>query len=220
MCAAIRILIAEDHPVVAEGYANLLKDTEDFHVVGIASTVQEVYYQLKFQKVDILLLDLILPSLSRTEYSQVVSGYEILDFMSEKGIATRAIILSTHEEPSFIVKAQKKGAMGYLSKKADKAEIREAIRKVYHERKEYIQKNLLSRILIVENPNGIVLTHRERSILRDIAEGLTSKQIAEKQHLAHDTIRDYRDTLIRKFGARNSVNLVKIAGENGYLIEK
>jgi len=218
MRGAIRILIAEDQPVVAEAYANLLKGTEDFLVVGIAGTAQEVYYQLKFQKIDILLLDLILPNLNKNDYSQP-SGYDILDFIREKNMDVRSIILSTHEEPSFIVKARKKGAMGYLSKRTEKWELSEAIKKVEYERKEYIQKHLLSRIPVVENPDGIVLTKRERSILNDISEGLTSKQIAEKQHLAHDTVRDYRDSLIKKFGARNSVNLVKIAGENGYLVQ-
>ncbi len=216
MNQGIRILIAEDHPVVAEGYADLLKDSEDFNVLGIANTMQEVYYQLKFQKIDILLLDLVLPNNSKTEYSQV-AGYEILDFIKKNDINVRSIILSSHEEPSFIVKAQSKGAMGYLSKKADKMELREAIRTVEYDRREYIQKNLLATIIRQENPDGITLTQRERCILRHISEGLTSRQIADKLCLANDTIRDYRDSLIKKFGAKNSVNLIKIAAENGYL---
>lgn len=216
MNQGIRILIAEDHPVVAEGYAELLKDSEDFNVLGIANTMQEVYYQLKFQKIDILLLDLVLPNNSKTEYSQV-AGYEILDFIKKNDINVRSIILSSHEEPSFIVKAQSKGAMGYLSKKADKMELREAIRTVEYDRREYIQKNLLATIIRQENPDGITLTQRERCILRHISEGLTSRQIADKLCLANDTIRDYRESLIKKFGAKNSVNLIKIAAENGYL---
>lgn len=218
MNQVIRILIAEDHPVVAEGYADLLKDSEDFNVLGIANTMQEVYYQLKFQKIDILLLDLVLPNNSKTEYSQV-AGYEILDFIKKNDINVRSIILSSHEEPSFIVKAQSKGAMGYLSKKADKLELREAIRTVEYDRREYIQKNLLATIIRQENPDGITLTQRERCILRHISEGLTSRQIADKLCLANDTIRDYRESLIKKFGAKNSVNLIKIAAENGYLTQ-
>lgn len=216
MNQAVRILIAEDHPVVAQGYAELLKDSEDFNVLGIANTMQEVYHQLKFQKIDILLLDLVLPNNSKTEYSQV-AGYEILDFIRVNQIDVQSIILSSHEEPSFIIKAQAKGAMGYLSKKADKMELREAIRSVEYDKKEYIQKNLLSKIIKRANADGITLTQKERSILGHISEGLTSKQIAEKLSLANDTIRDYRESLIKKFGAKNSVNLIKIAAENGYL---
>ncbi|MFD1817946.1 response regulator transcription factor [Pseudarcicella hirudinis] len=218
MNQAIKILIAEDHPVVAEGYANLLKDSADFHTVGIAGTAQEVYHYLKTQKIDVLLLDLVLPNIRLHEYSQL-AGYDILDFIKTNNIDVRVIVLSSHEEPSFIVKAQSKGAMGYLSKKVDRFEIREAIRRVELEKKEYIQKHLLSQIIDNTNTDGITLTQRERSILIYISEGLTSKQIADKLSLANDTIRDYREGLIKKFGAKNSVNLVKIASENGYLIQ-
>ncbi|MFC0182196.1 response regulator [Pseudarcicella hirudinis] len=82
MNQAIKILIAEDHPVVAEGYANLLKDSADFHTVGIAGTAQEVYHYLKTQKIDVLLLDLVLPNIRLHEYSQL-AGYDILDFIKQ-----------------------------------------------------------------------------------------------------------------------------------------
>ncbi len=214
----IKILIAEDHAVVAEGYENLLKDSSDFHTLGIAYTAQEVYHKLKYQKIDILLLDLVLPNVSINEYSQL-AGYDILDFIKNNTIEVSVIVISSHEEPSFVMKAISKGAMGYLSKKLDKIELREAIRCVANEGKQYIQKNLLTNINITPNADGIALTQRERNILLHIAEGLTSKQIADKLCLANDTIRDYRDGLIKKFGAKNSVNLIKIAAENGYLIQ-
>lgn len=218
MNEVIKVLIAEDHPVVAEGYANLLKNSEDFKVVGIASTAQEVYFQLKFQKIDILLLDLSLPNRSKTEISRFV-GFEILDFIKENKIDVRSIILSSREEPSFITKARAKGAMGYLCKKMEMYELREAIKRVEYEKKEYIHKSLLSRIIPIDNQDCINLTQRERTILGYIADGLTSKEIANKLNLANDTIRDYRDGLIKKFGAKNSVNLVRIAVESGYLNE-
>lgn len=216
MNESIKILIAEDHPVVAESYANLLSDSDDFKVLGIARTAQEVYHRLSFQKIDILLLDLSLPNRSTSEYSQIV-GFEILDFIKENKIDVRSIILSTHEEASYIQKARSKGAMGYLCKKVEMFELIEAIRQVQHQRKEYIHKNLLSKIILVENSDGINLTQRERTILGYISDGLTSREIADKLNLANDTIRDYRDGLVKKFGAKNSVNLIKIAAENGYL---
>jgi DNA-binding NarL/FixJ family response regulator len=213
----IKILIAEDHAVVAEGYENLLKDSEDFHSLGIAYTAQEVYHHLKYQKIDILLLDLVLPNVSINEYSQL-AGYDILDFIKNQRLEIGVIVISSHEEPSFVMKAISKGAMGYLSKKLNKIELREAIRCVANDRKQYIQKNLLANIHITPNADGIILTQRERSILKLLAEGLNAKQIADKLCLAHDTIRDYRDSLIKKFGAKNSANLIKIAVESGYLI--
>jgi DNA-binding NarL/FixJ family response regulator len=213
---AIRILIAEDHPVVAEGYANLLRDSDDFQVLGIAGTAQDVYHYLKFQKIDVLLLDLVLPNISPNEYSQL-AGYDILDFIETNSIDVRVIVLSSHEESSFILKAKSKGAMGYLSKKVDKLELREAIRTVEVERKEYIHKNLLSQIKVNLNPNGINLNQRETTILFHISEGLTSKEIADRVCLAHETVKEYREGLIRKFDAKNTANLIKLAIKNGYL---
>jgi DNA-binding NarL/FixJ family response regulator len=213
---AIRILIAEDHPVVAEGYANLLRDSDDFQVLGIVGTAQDVYHYLKFQKIDVLLLDLVLPNISPNEYSQL-AGYDILDFIETNSIDVRVIVLSSHEESSFILKAKSKGAMGYLSKKVDKLELREAIRTVEVERKEYIHKNLLSQIKVNLNPNGISLNQRETTILFHISEGLTSKEIADKVCLAHETVKEYREGLIRKFDAKNTANLIKLAIKNGYL---
>jgi DNA-binding NarL/FixJ family response regulator len=213
---AIRILIAEDHPVVAEGYANLLRDSDDFQVLGIAGTAQDVYHYLKFQKIDILLLDLVLPNINPNEYSQL-AGYDILDFIETNSIDVRVIILSSHEESSFILKAKSKGAMGYLSKKVDKLELREAIRTVEVERKEYIHKNLLSQIKVNLNPNGISLNQRETTILFHISEGLTSREIADRVCLAHETVKEYREGLIRKFDAKNTANLIKLAIKNGYL---
>jgi DNA-binding NarL/FixJ family response regulator len=213
---AIKILIAEDHPVVAEGYANLLRDSDDFQILGIARTAQEVYHHLKFQKIDVLLLDLVLPNINPNEYSQL-AGYEILDFIKTHNIDVRVIVLSSHEESSFILKAQSKGAMGYLSKKVDKLEIREAIRSVEVERKEYIHKNLLSQIKVNLNSDGINLNQREKSILFHLSEGLTSKEIADKVCLANETVKEYREGLIKKFSAKNTTNLIKIAIQSGYL---
>ena len=157
-----------------------------------------------------------LPNISHNEYSQL-AGYEILDFIKINNIDVRVIILSSHEESSFILKAQSKGAMGYLSKKVDKLEIREAIRSVEIERKEYIHKNLLLQIRINLNPDGITLNQREKSILFHLSEGLTSKEIADKVFLANETVKEYREGLIKKFNAKNTTNLIKIAIENGYL---
>jgi DNA-binding NarL/FixJ family response regulator len=217
MKGSIKLLIAEDHEVVSTGYIDFLKDSADFEILGVVNTVQELYYKLSYLKIDVLLLDLFLPRINVSDYSKLV-GYEILEFIKNNNIDVKVIVHSVHEEPAYIVKARGLGALGYLNKKMDKKELREAVRRVGWEKKEYIQQNLLSKMIASDNPDGIILTQREKSILFHISEGLTSRQIADKLNLANDTIRDYRDGLIRKFGAKNSVNLIKIAAENGYLI--
>ena len=212
----IRILVADDHPSIVESIALYVKDSKDFEVTCVVGTLRDVLNQLQSHKFDVMILDLFLPLNRPSEYSQL-TGYEVLDFIKEHDIDILPIVFSSHEEPGYIMKAKAKGAKGYLSKKVEGTEFREAIRTVFWNEKEYIEKNLLTKIIMTENPDGIILTQRERSILNYIAEGLTSREIGDELSLANDTVRDYRESLIKKFGAKNSVNLIKIAAENGYL---
>jgi two-component system, NarL family, nitrate/nitrite response regulator NarL len=215
---AIKILFAEDHQAVVESFVRYVQDSEDIKIVCIVGTVRDVFEQLQTQKFDVIILDLHLPQNRLTEKSQL-AGYEILDFIKENNIDINSIILSSSEDSSYISKAKAKGAKGYLSKKVDSSEFREAIRIVGGSNKEYIEKNLLSKMNFTENTTLIVLTDKERSILNHISNGLNSREIGNKLSLANDTVRDYRHSLIKKFGAINSANLVKIALEKGYLIQ-
>lgn len=214
----IKILVADDHPSTVESIIRYVNNSEDFEIICKVETIRDVFYQLQAQKFDVIILDMFLPRNRPSEYSQL-AGYEILDFIQANNINISPIIFSSHEEASFVAKARAKGAKGYLSKKVNEAEFREAIRCVVWYEKIYIEKNLMSKVMMSENQDGIILTQRERSILNYIAEGLTSREIGEILSLANDTVRDYRESLIKKFGAKNSVNLIKIAAENGYLTQ-
>lgn len=214
----IKILVADDHPSTVESIIRYVNNSEDFEIICKVETIRDVFYQLQAQKFDVIILDMFLPRNRPSEYSQL-AGYEILDFIQANNINISPIIFSSHEEASFVAKARAKGAKGYLSKKVNEAEFREAIRSVVWYEKIYIEKNLMSKVMMSENQDGIILTQRERSILNYISEGLTSREIGEILSLANDTVRDYRESLIKKFGAKNSVNLIKIAAENGYLTQ-
>ena len=214
----IKILVADDHPSTVESIIRYVNNSEDFEIICKVETIRDVFYQLQSQNFDVIILDMFLPRNRPSEYSQL-AGYEILDFIQANNINISPIIFSSHEEASFVAKARAKGAKGYLSKKVNETEFREAIRSVVWYEKIYIEKNLMSKVMISENQDGIILTQRERSILNYISEGLTSREIGEILSLANDTVRDYRESLIKKFGAKNSVNLIKIAAENGYLTQ-
>ena len=214
----IKILVADDHPSTVESIIRYVNNSEDFEIICKVETIRDVFYQLQSQKFDVIILDMFLPRNRPSEYSQL-AGYEILDFIQANNISISPIIFSSHEEASYVAKARAKGAKGYLSKKVNETEFREAIRSVVWYEKIYIEKNLMSKVMVSENQDGIILTQRERSILNYISEGLTSREIGEILSLANDTVRDYRESLIKKFGAKNSVNLIKIAAENGYLTQ-
>lgn len=214
----LKIFIVEDHEAIIESWIRQLEACPEFEIVGFSTTAQGIYHNLKQHKIDILILDLILPVSNINQYSTLL-GYDILDFIKNNNLDTRVIVISTHEEASFLSRARSKGAMGYLNKKVTKNELVTAIKTVGFDEKEYFDKELLSRLIINLNPDGINLTQRERVILQYISEGMTSKKIAEMLHLSHETIKEYRDGLIRKFDAKNTAHLIKIAVENGYLIE-
>jgi DNA-binding NarL/FixJ family response regulator len=181
-----------------------------------ASTVREVLEQLQMTHFDVIILDLQLPQNRLNEASQL-TGYEILDFITEKKINILPIILSGEEAPTYIINAKAKGAKGYLSKKVEAQEFREAIRTVAWDKKEYIEKNLLKKMTFPDDADAIVINDRERKLLRYIADGITSREIANKMNLSNNTIRDYRDTLLKKFGAKTAANLIMIATQHGYL---
>jgi DNA-binding NarL/FixJ family response regulator len=214
----IKILFADDHKSIIDSFSKYLEESEDFNIMKTVGTVREVMAQLQTNHFDVIILDLHLPQNRLNETSQL-AGYEILDFIIEKKIDISPIILSGNEEPTFIVSAKAKGAKGYLSKKVEAQEFREAIRAVAWEKKEYIERNLLNRINLENNVSPIVINDRERKMLRYIADGLTSREIADKMNLTNHTIRDYRDTLMKKFEAKTAANLIMIATQHGYLTQ-
>jgi DNA-binding NarL/FixJ family response regulator len=212
----IRILFADDHHSILETYSKYLEDSEDFIILKTAGTVREVLEQLQTNHFDIIILDLNLPE-NRLNDDPFFKGYEILDFIAEHKISISPIILSGEETPTYIINSRAKGAKGYLSKKVEAQEFREAIRTVAWKKETYIEKNLLRKMVLIDDSESVVINERERRLLKYIADGLTSREIANKMCLANHTIRDYRDTLMKKFGAKTAANLVMIATKHGYL---
>jgi DNA-binding NarL/FixJ family response regulator len=214
----IKILFADDHRAILETYSKYLEDSEDFVILKTVGTVREVLEQLQTNHFDVIILDLHLPQ-NRLNEDSYLKGYEVLDFITEHQIAILPIILSGNEAPTYIVNSRAKGAKGYLSKKVDAQEFREAIRTVAWKKEEYIEKNLLKKMVSTDDSDNVVINERERKLLKYIADGLTSREIANKMCLANHTIRDYRDTLMKKFGAKTAANLVMIATKHGYLTQ-
>ncbi len=212
----IKILFAEDHRAIIDSFSKYLEDSEDFSILKTASTVREVLEQLQMTHFDVIILDLQLPN-NRLNEDPFLKGYEILDFIKENKIDILPIILSGEEAPTYIINSKAKGAKGYLSKKVEAQEFREAIRAVAWDKKEYIEKNLFKKMTFPDDAEAIVINDRERKLLRYIADGITSREIANKMNLSNNTIRDYRDTLLKKFGAKTAANLVMIATKHGYL---
>lgn len=213
----IRILIAEDHTLVAQGYEKLFEGREDIEVVGFAETYHEVLFKLQAVRADVLLLDLSMPE-TRASSSQRLAGFDILEFIKNHSVDIKKLVISNHRDYELVKKAMVLGADGYVLKSADYKELILAIGQI-QEGQKYIQKEvamLLNEKRKDENCLGVgavLLTPREKEILRLLGEGLSTEDMMKILSLKKDTINEYRKNLIRKFNARNAAHLVKLAFE-------
>lgn len=217
----IRLLIAEDHKMVLQGYQQLLAPFKDISILGTATNYYDVINQLKSNFFDVMLLDLSMPATFQNNLARL-SGLDVLDFVKKEKLSVKSLVVSSHQDYQIIKKATTLGAKGYLFKNADISELVVAIRTVAQNHS-YFQKEV-AEILKTKKENenrmageGVKITPREREILRLLADGNRSEEIAIKLKLNKYTIEEYRANLIKKFNAKNAVHLVKIACDHKFL---
>lgn len=217
----IRIIIAEDHTLVAQGYEKLFQDLDDIEVVGFAETYHEIIFKLQAVQAELLLLDLSMPE-TRNSQSLKLTGFEILEFIKSHAINIKKLVVSSHRDCELIKKAMNLGADGYVLKSAGYHELLSAIRHIRTGGK-YLQKEveiILNDKRKDENmftQEGVLLTPREKEVLRMVGEGLSTEDMMQVLSLKKDTINEYRQNLIRKFNARNTAHLVKLACDMNFL---
>lgn len=202
--ALISLLIVEDHPVVVEGLQIMFNSAGSFIVEGTASTGKQCLELLKWIKPDVLLLDINLPDISGIELcKQIISAYP----------DQKILALTTYTERVFIQQMLDNGASGYVLKNASSEEIMEGVVEVNKGNK-YLcaeAENLLKK----SQENELMITRRESSVLKLLAEGLTNLEIAEKLFISPLTVDSHRKNLIVKLQARNTASLIKIASDRG-----
>ncbi|HEX7182822.1 MAG TPA: response regulator transcription factor [Thermoanaerobaculia bacterium] len=210
---ATRVLIADDHPVLRSGLRVLLAADSDLEVIGEAGTGEEALRLAEELRPDVVLLDIGMPG---------ESGIETVRRLKAKLPALKVLFLSMHEEEGMLLEALNAGGDGYLVKRADEAEIVQAIRAV-RRGDVYVHpamtRALLSHAEPAERPPEPVepLTHREIDVLRLLARGNTNRQIAELLTLSIRTVESHRANLMGKLGLSSRVELVTYAEEHGLL---
>ncbi len=211
----IRLLIADDHAVVRKGLMTLLEDEPDLDIVGEATDGQDAVEKTAALRPDIVLLDLTMPRLS---------GLEAARIMTNRHPATRPLVFSMHNNQEYIVNAVEAGAWGYLLKDTTKEEILHAIHAVAAGEKyfppqisvalaEALQQKSRSRPSTKPATGLSVLSRQERHILQFIADGLSSREIADKLGLSIRTVSNHRANMLRKTKVKNTVELVRLALE-------
>ncbi len=201
-----KIFIVDDHPVVAEGLRKLIIDSGAADVIGIAETGKACLDFLRWEKPDIIFLDINLPDASGIDLcKEIKSTYKTIKILA----------LTSYNEKSIIKKMIENGADGYLLKNSDAYDITEGIKEVNLGNKYFAAE--VDSILRKEEPTEILLTRREKEVLILIADGMTNNEIAEKLFISSLTVDSHRKNLITKLNARNTASLIKIAIENNFI---
>jgi DNA-binding NarL/FixJ family response regulator len=206
----IRILIADDHAVVAEGLRSLIEAQRDMEVVGLAGNGREAVRHALEKKPDVVIMDNAMPELNGIEATRVIS---------ERGGHSRIVMLSMHSSCAYIHRALQAGARGYVLKQSVGRELVDAIRTV-HAGRRYLSTRLADDMLdrlvsdVPEDPLSR-LSARERQVLQMIAESHSTADIAGTLSLSRKTVETYRWRMMDKLGLHDVASLVKFAIQHG-----
>jgi two-component system, NarL family, invasion response regulator UvrY len=211
----IKILIADDHPVVRHGLKQILAEVPDFRVEGEAGDGYEVLEKVTKGDYDLVLLDISMPK---------INGIDILNIWEREGRRRpKVLVLSIYPEEQYAIRALKAGALGYVTKNMAPSELVTAIRKVAVGER-YISSTLAEKLAsyLTTDKDKILhesLSNRELQVLTLIAKGKTPKEISVDLALSIKTVSTYRARLLEKMQLKNNSQIMQYAMQNHLLEE-
>jgi DNA-binding NarL/FixJ family response regulator len=205
------VLLVDDHKIVRYGIKAILSREQDFRVVGEAENGTEALQFIRRSPPDVVLMDIGMPG---------ISGVEATAEITRHHPSCKVVMLSMYGDEDSVLGAVKSGARGFLLKKASEGDLVEALRIVARGGAHFsaqVSDRLLARIqkgnLDVGKPAAALssLSPRELQVLRLVAQGKTSKEIAVTLDLKEQTVRSYRKTMMKKLGVNNASSLTRLA---------
>ncbi|MGK7653094.1 MULTISPECIES: response regulator [unclassified Roseovarius] len=207
MTETIRIAIVDDHPMVAEGIEAILESYDDIEVVATLSSGQDIIDKAPALDPDVILLDLNMPG---------IGGLSTTEILLERRPDTRILILSMHDSPEYISSALGHGAMGYVLKDVPTEEIKRAIDAV-SKGERYLCTGAQGSLAPDIREGRVQLTNREQTILLQLAQGKSNKQVALALDISVRTVETHRKNIKRKLGISSTAGLTRYAMEHGVL---
>jgi len=205
--APVRIVIVDDHPLVAEGIQAILETYDDLTVVGTLSNGADAVAQVESLAPDVMLLDLNMPR---------IGGIAATEMILERRPGTRILILSMHDSPEYISAALGHGAVGYVLKDVPTDEIKVAIDTVMRGER-YLCPGSEAALSPRTADGREPLTSREQTILLLLAEGRSNREVAAELDISVRTVETHRKNLKRKLGIASTAGLTRYALEHGVL---
>ena len=202
----MKILLIDDHKLIKIGIKVLLEDDEKISVIDDCASKTEFFEKIKDNIYNLFICDISLPD---------GSGYDILEIIKEKKLDAKVIILSMHEDKSYIKKALRLGASGYVTKSTAHEEILQAIDKVIVKGEIYLNDKYATIFYeLFKEDKEIELSEREKEVGRYIVEGYTLTDIGEKLFLSVKTVDTYKKRLMEKTNTKKRSELVEYLKNN------
>jgi DNA-binding NarL/FixJ family response regulator len=216
MSSRIRILIADDHPLVRSGLRFLLEREKEFEVVAEAADGYEAIDLALLHKPEVILLDVGMPRLSGPDSALAIS---------QKLPSARIVMVSMHSDEAYVLRALKAGARGYLLKASPEADVLAAVRAVAAGNAWFspsITKLLVEEYVLEARRRGVddsydLLSVREKEILQLLTSGKSNREIADLLHISISTVETHRNNVFQKLSLHNLAELILYAVRKGLI---
>jgi DNA-binding NarL/FixJ family response regulator len=205
----IELILADDHDMFLEGLVSLLEKQNKYRILGVANNGERVIELLEIKPPQVLLLDINMP---------VMNGINVMGIVRKKFSSVKVIVLTMHNSAAFVHNLLRMGAAGYILKNTGIRELNMAIDNVMAGGTFFSTDVAITISKVPEHQQeDVSLTRREIEIIKELANGLSTKEIAEKLFLSIYTIETHRKNILNKLGLNNVAELIHYAAKCGLL---